>query len=86
MHDLSEHPFSPQSVAFEGGASGDREWYLWLREAERLIGHSLDGNDPDFEHGDGYSMDEAYNEWEAGKAPQAYVSDVKGRARYKRPE
>lgn len=83
MADLIDHPFHPAQVAHEGGASdaGERRWFTFVAEAERLLGHDLDGNDVD-EAGCGYSLDEAYDAWEAGSSASAYVANVKARPRY----
>lgn len=81
--DLNEHPFSPASVAREGGESdrSERSWLKWADEAERLLGHELDGNDADAS-GCGYSIDEACNVWSEGKSAHAYVAMVTSRDRY----
>ncbi len=82
--DLNEHPFSPESVAFESGASdnSERKWLRWIDTAERLIGHDLDGNDVE-QKGCGYSLDEAYDMFRKGTTPHAYVVTVGSRERYK---
>lgn len=87
--DLSDHPFSPESVARESGApsSSERKWLAFAAECERLLGHGLDGNDPDaFDPtrtgGDGYSIDEAHEAFRAGKSPHTYVATVTSRDRY----
>lgn len=86
--DLADHPFSPQSIAYEGGASSksDRAWEAWCASAERLLGHSLDGCDVagmGYGEGEGYSLDEAYDVWQAGKSAHAYVATVTSRERYR---
>lgn len=89
MMDIASHPFSPTSVARESGAPdrSERAWLRWCAEAERLLGHSLDGNDPDaFDPrqtgGDGYSLDEAQERFRQGEPATAYVATVRRRARY----
>lgn len=90
MQDLSDHPFSPENIAYESGEfhdKSDRAWRIWCAEAERLLGHDLDGNDPDaFDPnetgGDGYSLDEAYIFFEKGRTPHGYVGLVGSRDRY----
>lgn len=85
MSDLSDHPFSPENVARESGAY-DRSEAAWLRFAavvERGLGHDLDGCDPNFCDGEGYSLDEAFYEFSRGTTAEHYVADVKGRDRYK---
>lgn len=55
----------------ESAASDATAWERWVAEAERLAGHSLDGDEPS---GDKYSMDSAYSAWKSGAAPADYVS------------
>jgi hypothetical protein len=83
MQDLMDHPFSPEAVAFEGGADSksDKAWYRFHDECERLLGHDLDGNDVE-QNGCGYSQDEAYDVWRSGKSAHAYVAMVVSRERY----
>lgn len=82
--DLADHPFSPQSVAAESGASdtGERAWLSWCAAAEKHLGHDLDGNDVNAS-GDGFSLDEAYDRFRDGATAFGYSAVVKGRARYK---
>ena len=84
MTDLENHPFSAAAIAREAGIPDDleRAWLAWVAKAERMLGHDLDGNDPDFKDGVGYSLDEAYMYWDAGKSAHVYVTTVIGRARY----
>lgn len=85
--DLADHPFSPESIAFESGAPSKSEaaWYRWAGEVERLLGHDLDGNDVEINGtpGEGYSIDEALDRFEAGASPHAYVAMVTSRERYR---
>lgn len=83
MHDLADHPFSPESVARESGASdkSERAWLRFADECERLLGHDLDGNDGNAK-GCGYSLDEAHDVWRSGKTAHAYVAMVISRDRY----
>lgn len=82
--ELSDHPFSPESVASESGASdrSERAWLKWVGDVERLLGHDIDGNDVDAA-GDGFSMDEAYDRFRDGATAFGYSAVVKGRARYR---
>lgn len=88
MQDLADRPFSPKMVSFESGADTKRNqaWYRWCAQAERLLGHDLDGHDPDFRDGEGYSLDEAHECWSKGTTAQAYVSMVAARERYRKPD
>lgn len=52
--------------------ASDRAWYQWIAEAQRLAGHSLDGDQAT----DGYSMDYAYEAWEAGQTAAQYVAST----------
>lgn len=83
MADLSDHPFSPDNVARESGASdrSERAWLRFCADARRLLGHDIDGNDVNAA-GCGYSIDEAYEVFEAGKTAHAYVAMVTSRERY----
>lgn len=81
--DLSDHPFSPESVARESGEPdrSERAWLRWLDKAEKLLGHDLDGDDRNYA-GCGYSMDESYEKFREGLSPEAYIALVKARDRY----
>lgn len=83
MTDLIDHPFHPTQVARESGApdAGERKWLMFVAEAEKLLGHSLDGDDVDAS-GCGYSQDEAYDAWAAGCTAKSYVDRVRARPRY----
>lgn len=83
MLDLADHPFSPESISRESGASDqpERAWLRFCDECERLLGHDLDGNDAEAK-GCGYSIDEAYEKWRAGHTAHAYVAMVVSRDRY----
>lgn len=90
MRDLSDHPFSPENIAYESGAyvaPDEREWLAFAAEVEHLLGHDLDGNDPvafdaSLTGGDGYSIDEAYEVWRDGKSASEYAAIVRARPRY----
>ena len=86
MIDLEDHPFSPQNIARESGASdaGERAWLRWLARVEQLLGHDLDGDDVK-EQGCGYSLDEAVRVYDTGMAAEAYVAEVRSRPRYQAP-
>lgn len=89
MQDLADHPFSPANVAHETGSytpRPERGWIKFADECERLLGHSLDGNDQEAfipgRGGVGYSIDEAVVAYEAGRTAHAYVAMVVSRDRY----
>jgi hypothetical protein len=50
----------------------ERAWLAWVAAAEKLIGHSLDGD----ETTDGYSLDGAYAAFEANLTAAEYVAEV----------
>lgn len=83
MFDLADHPFSPEAVARESGAPdrSERAWLKWISDAERMIGHDLDGSDVKGA-GCGYSLDEAFICFKRGEVPAIYVATVKNRQRY----
>lgn len=88
MQDLADHPFSQENIARESGAlsKSDRAWEKFVSDCERLLGHSLDGCDVagvGYGEGEGYSLDEAYDVWSAGKTAHAYVGIITFRARYR---
>lgn len=84
MTDLSDHPFSSESIAYETGDDGRvRVWMIWCIATEALLGHGLDGNDVNAA-GCGYSLDEALDYFEQGNTPAEYAEAVKSRPRYKR--
>lgn len=49
-----------------------REWHEWIEKAERLAGHSLDGD----EATNGYSMDGAHAAWQSWMTPEKYVARI----------
>jgi hypothetical protein len=59
----------------------DRAWSRWIRDVEKLLGiDDLDGNDcPKAGPCVGYSLDGAYDAYEAGKSPATYAVDVNAR-------
>jgi hypothetical protein len=77
MIDLSDHPFSPAAIARESGAADAHEsrWLQWCAIVERLLGHSLDGD----QETDGYSIDFAYDAFRAKASPISYVQGVERR-------
>lgn len=83
MTDLNAHPFSPASVAREGGAPdrSERAWLRWAAKVERLLGHDIDGNDVDGK-GCGYSLDEAHDYFRKGATAHSYAALVGSRDRY----
>jgi len=59
--------------AFElGEAIRKNPWDLWVARAEKLLGHSLDGNQKQ----DGYSLDYAYVAFCSAVTAEQYVSSI----------
>ncbi|MBP6443577.1 MAG: hypothetical protein KA267_06105 [Gemmatimonadales bacterium] len=84
---LDDHP----QAIFERGEriDSDSVWIEWTERVEALLGHSLDGNDPDYasenrppDSGDGYSLDEALEWHDRGLTPEYYAANVQHRRRY----
>lgn len=61
-----------ETASLNSGSS----WLRWIAKAERIIGHSLDGD----EGGDGYSLDSAHDAFSSGSTPEQYVARVQARA------
>lgn len=60
--------------ALESAALIPDAWEIWFDQAEKLAGHSLDGDE--FSGADTYSVDGAYDAWEAGLTPAEYVASI----------
>lgn len=52
---------------------GEKAWEAWVKKVERLLGHSLDGN----QKTDGYSLDFAYEAFLEGDTPADHVVEVR---------
>ena len=50
-----------------------KRWLRWVKKAEGLAGHSLDGDEIE---GDSYSLDSAYEAFLAGNSAEAYVRSI----------
>ena len=60
-------------VASESFVSqGERRWLRWVARVERLIGHSLDGDQAT----DGYCLDYAYDAWADGASPEQHAAEI----------
>lgn len=53
-------------------ANEERRWLAWVNMVEKLVGHSLDGD----QRIDGYSLDFAFDEFERGTSAHAYATNV----------
>ena len=69
------------------GSDADRAWLAFVKRAEKLLGHSLDGDDYAeviaAGRSDGYSLDGAYDAWLAGGTPDTYVAAVRTNPAYR---
>lgn len=71
--DLSEiNPHAALWASENFVSASDREWARYVRRAEKLLGHSIDGN----QSTDGYSLDYAFDYFANCDAVEIYVSDV----------
>jgi hypothetical protein len=50
----------------------DKSWYKWIKAAEKLARHHMDGDEKE----NGYSMDSAFDAWEKGDTPDKYVKNI----------
>lgn len=74
LQDLSEINPHLALAAWESFVSDDeRRFGAWSRKAEKLLGHSIDGN----QGADGYSLDEAGDLFDAGYSVEKYVAEVR---------
>jgi hypothetical protein len=72
--DLSEHPFEVFRRGESFVSDDERAWLRFVRKAEKLLGHSLDGN----QKTDGYSLDVAHDAFANGDiGVEDYVSEVR---------
>ena len=60
-------------AAHESRSLAPTRWESWVKAAERIVGHSLDGD----RDTDGYCLDDAYTAWERGSSPQQYAATVR---------
>lgn len=71
-NDLNDHPFAVFIAGESYESPTEKAWLAWCRKVEKLLGHSLDGN----QERDGYSLDFAYGAWEAGETAKAYAAEI----------
>ena len=81
--DLSDHPFSPENVAYESGrpSAGEAQWLRFVRDVEKLLGMTrkfetsspLDGDQDE----DGHSLDTAHDYFEKGESASSYADFVR---------
>lgn len=71
--DLNEHPFAVFMAGESHVSASEKAWLRWVKQVERLLGHSLDGD----QEVDGYSLDFAHDAFCDGLSPQDYVDEVR---------
>ena len=59
-------------AALESAALEPTDWDIWAAQVETIIGHSLDGDQVT----DGYSMDYAYDTWNASITAESYAASI----------
>lgn len=82
-NDESEYRRREHDAEMGADSAGDKVWYSWAAEAEKLGADflckdrhgkpSLDGDEAD----DGYSLDCAYEAFERGETPNFYIATVR---------
>lgn len=75
LDDLNDHPFAIHAAA-EAAGLDDTAWERWTARAEKILGHSLDGN----QELDGYSLDFAFDAFKAGTSAEDYAASIAGLA------
>lgn len=73
--DLNDHPFAVHMAGEAYESPAEKAWLAWCARVERLLGHSLDGD----QARDGYSLDYASDEFSNGLTPAQYVAEVRER-------
>lgn len=78
--DIAEGSFLEfvQSESYVG--PGERAWLRWVKEAEKLLCHDLDGDNSEAAKAAGtacgYSLDEANDAFQDGLTAEEYVAEV----------
>ncbi len=60
-------------------SESESNWIGWINEAEKLAGHSLDGDQEE----DGYSLDGCYDAFKRGFTPNDYMNHIHDEWGYK---
>jgi len=71
--DLSDHPFAIHMATESYVSPYERRWLAWVKKAEKLLGHSIDGD----QDRDGYSLDGAHDAFADGLTIEEYVQEVR---------
>ncbi|ELR10218.1 hypothetical protein GMDG_08729 [Pseudogymnoascus destructans 20631-21] len=69
---LEEHPHFQLLHSESYESPTERAWLRWTKQVEKLLGHSLDGN----QQRDGYSLDYAHDAFADGVSVTDYVQEV----------
>lgn len=64
--------FAAHAASEASGLLASASWLRWIRRAEELAGHCLDGDDDV----DGYSLDAAHDAYSAGLSPRVFVAGL----------
>ena len=75
--DLNDHPVAVFAAGENYVSDGERAWLRWVKNVEKLLGHSLDGD----QDTDGYSLDIAHDEFMNGLTPKEYAAEAYDSAR-----
>lgn len=59
-------------ASLESAAAAPCDWERWASAVEKLLGHSLDGDQAE----DGYSMDSALDAWRGGESTDAHAASI----------
>lgn len=65
-------------AAAESAALAPHPYERWCAECETALGHDLDGDQGE----NGYSHDDSYDQWKAGKSVASYVASVRAQPHY----
>jgi hypothetical protein len=52
-------------------SEGEKAWFRWVKKVEKLLGHSLDGD----QEKDGYSLDYAHDAFMDGLTAEQYAAE-----------
>lgn len=80
MRDIYEGSHLEMGFRESEFALSECAWIKWANQVERLLGHSLDGENSqeaiDAGTNDGYSMDEAFAAFNRGDSARLHASEV----------
>jgi hypothetical protein len=73
MIDLNDHPFALFAAGESYVSASERAWLAWVKIVEKILGHSIDGD----QERDGFSLDYAYDAFAADATPAEYAAEVR---------